>query len=172
MSRVLGGVSPNTHSAESIETDRALKGTFRRRWSCLLLLQSRETASPPLPLERCISVMTPLCPGTGLPLNWITYASERGNQFAQCYLGKLLLKGADGIPQDTNAALRWLRASVEQGNVHAEYALAMAYLKGESVPKDSLKAMELLKRASSGNISSHNISWASCCSRARMFPRM
>lgn len=49
----------------------------------------------------------------------------------------------------TNSALRWLLASVEQGNVHAEYALAMAYLKGESVPKDSLKAMELLKRASS-----------------------
>ena len=51
--------------------------------------------------------------------------------------------------QFTNSALRWLLASVEQGNVHAEYALAMAYLKGESVPKDSLKAMELLKRASS-----------------------
>ena len=54
MSRMLGGVSPNTHSAKSIETDRALKGTFRRRWSCLLLRQSRETALPPLLLERCI----------------------------------------------------------------------------------------------------------------------
>lgn len=82
-------------------------------------------------------------------LKWITNAAEHGNQFAQYYLGKLLLKGTDDISQDTNSALRWLLASVEQGNVHAEYALAMAYLKGESVPKDSLKAMELLKRASS-----------------------
>ena len=82
-------------------------------------------------------------------LKWITNAAEHGNQFAQYYLGKLLLKGKDDISQDTNSALRWLLASVEQGNVHAEYALAMAYLKGESVPKDSLKAMELLKRASS-----------------------
>lgn len=82
-------------------------------------------------------------------LKWITNAAEHGNQFAQYYLGKLLLKGTDDISQDTNSALRWLLTSVEQGNVHAEYALAMAYLKGESVPKDSLKAMELLKRASS-----------------------
>lgn len=82
-------------------------------------------------------------------LKWITNAAEHGNQFAQYYSGKLLLKGTDDISQDTNSALRWLLASVEQGNVHAEYALAMAYLKGESVPKDSLKAMELLKRASS-----------------------
>lgn len=82
-------------------------------------------------------------------LKWITNAAEHGNQFAQYYLGKLLLKGTDDISQDTNSALRWLLASVEQGNVHAEYALAMAYLKGESIPKDSLKAMELLKRASS-----------------------
>jgi len=82
-------------------------------------------------------------------LKWITNAAEHGNQFAQYYLGKLLLKGTDDISQDTNSALRWLLASVEQGNVHAEYALAMAYLKGESVPKDSLKAMELLKRVSS-----------------------
>ena len=82
-------------------------------------------------------------------LKWITNAAEHGNQFAQYYLGKLLLKGTNDISQDTNSALRWLLASVEQGNVHAEYALAMAYLKGESVPKDSLKAMELLKRASS-----------------------
>ena len=82
-------------------------------------------------------------------LKWITNAAEHGNQFAQYHLGKLLLKGTDDISQDTNSALRWLLASVEQGNVHAEYALAMAYLKGESVPKDSLKAMELLKRASS-----------------------
>lgn len=82
-------------------------------------------------------------------LKWITNAAEHGNQFAQYYLDKLLLKGTDDISQDTNSALRWLLASVEQGNVHAEYALAMAYLKGESVPKDSLKAMELLKRASS-----------------------
>ena len=82
-------------------------------------------------------------------LKWITTAAEHGNQFAQYHLGKLLLKGTDDISQDTNSALRWLLASVEQGNVHAEYALAMAYLKGESVPKDSLKAMELLKRASS-----------------------
>lgn len=82
-------------------------------------------------------------------LKWITNAAEHGNQFAQYYLGKLLLKGTDDISQDTNSALRWLLASVEQGNVHAEYALAMAYLKGESVPKDSLKAMELLKRTSS-----------------------
>lgn len=82
-------------------------------------------------------------------LKWFTNAAEHGNQFAQYYLGKLLLKGTDDISQDTNSALRWLLASVEQGNVHAEYALAMAYLKGESVPKDSLKAMELLKRASS-----------------------
>ena len=82
-------------------------------------------------------------------LKWITNAAEHGNQFAQYYLGKLLLKGTHDISQDTNSALRWLLASVEQGNVHAEYALAMAYLKGESVPKDSLKAMELLKRASS-----------------------
>lgn len=82
-------------------------------------------------------------------LKWITNAAEHGNQFAQYYLGKLLLKGTDDISQDTNSALRWLLASVEQGNVHAEYALAMAYLKGESVSKDSLKAMELLKRASS-----------------------
>ena len=82
-------------------------------------------------------------------LKWITNAAEHGNQFAQYHLGKLLLKGTNDISQDTNSALRWLLASVEQGNVHAEYALAMAYLKGESVPKDSLKAMELLKRASS-----------------------
>ena len=42
-----------------------------------------------------------------------------------------------------------MRASVEQGNVYAEYALAMAYLNGKIVPKDDLKALELLRHASS-----------------------
>lgn len=99
--------------------------------------------------KMCLSDDPALSRNVAAALKWITNAAEHGNQFAQYYLGKLLLKGTNDISQDTNSALRWLLASVEQGNVHAEYALAMAYLKGESVPKDSLKAMELLKRASS-----------------------
>lgn len=73
---------------------------------------------------------------------WLRKAAEQGNVAAQVELGVVF----DNM-QDYAQAFTWYSKAAEQGNARGEYNLGLCYLNGESVPKDSSRALELFRKA-------------------------
>jgi TPR repeat protein len=67
---------------------------------------------------------------------------------AQTALGLLYMYG-HGVHQDSDLAAQWFQAAVDTGDAEAAYMLAHRYRKGDGVPQDPLRAVELLRAASS-----------------------
>lgn len=78
---------------------------------------------------------------------WLRCSAEAGNEFSQHALGKLL-QGRKRFEE----AVSWYEKAAAQGNRYAGYRLGKLYLLGDSVPKDTAKAVDRLTRAAeSGN---------------------
>lgn len=75
---------------------------------------------------------------------WLRKAAEQGNVPAQVELGIVFDK-----MQDYNQAFTWYSKAAESGNARAQYNLGLCYLNGESVPKDTARALDLFRKAAS-----------------------
>lgn len=88
-----------------------------------------------------------------------------GNAEAQNSLGTLFYSGhaisrdASGkiLDYDLESAAAWFYRAAEQGHAAAQFNLGLMYVEGQSVPKDSAKAVELFtKSAEQGNVDAQN----------------
>lgn len=85
-------------------------------------------------------------------LLWLEKSAQRGNASAKYQLGKLLLLGAETVPQDVDRALELLTECAEAGNQFAQYTLGKAYLLGGDVPQNQGQAVHWLRlSADQGN---------------------
>jgi len=73
---------------------------------------------------------------------WLRKAAEQGNITAQVELGVVF----DNI-QDYAQAFTWYSKAAEQGNARAQFNLGLCYMNGESVPKDTERALDLFRKA-------------------------
>ena len=73
---------------------------------------------------------------------WFRRSAEAGNDCSQYALGKLL-QGQKRITE----AMEWYEQAAAQGNQYADYRLGKLYLLGDSIPKDTDKAIVYLTRA-------------------------
>ncbi len=82
-------------------------------------------------------------------------AAERGNDFAQYWLGRAFQKGDQGVPRNTNETVRLWKLAAEQGNDSAMYELGQLYERGEPpLVRDEAAAAALYNKASAkGNVS-------------------
>ena len=88
--------------------------------------------------------------------------AQRGDADAQCALGAYLSEGADGFPQDKEAAFTWLLAAAKQGHVTAQYITASLYLQGEGVPQNFKEAAHWFSRAAEAGDSSSQYMLGAC----------
>ena len=84
-------------------------------------------------------------PETGLAL--LKEAAEKGNEYAQYRLGKILIQG-DLCEQDIRSGIYWLEKSVAQDNEWAEYYLGKQYLGSGDIGRNFKRAIHLLRNAS------------------------
>lgn len=84
-------------------------------------------------------------PETGLAL--LKESAEKGNEYAQYRLGKLLIQG-DLCEPDIRSGIYWLEKSVAQDNEWAEYYLGKQYLGNGDVERNFRRAIHLLRSAS------------------------
>lgn len=78
---------------------------------------------------------------------WFRAAAEKGLDFSQYALGKLLQS-----EQRVEEAVHWYERASAQGNQYADYRLGKLYLAGEGIPRDEEKAVAYLTAsAESGN---------------------
>ena len=84
---------------------------------------------------------------------WLQLAAESGDAKANLLLGKLLLKGAPGIPADALAAGPWLQASVKGGQTGGAHYLGLIYRQEfPSQPRSPEKALYWLEMAAKAGI--------------------
>ena len=76
---------------------------------------------------------------------WLIEA-EKGNTFAQSYLGVLYAKG-QGVAQDDKEALKWFRLAVVQGDATTQINLGSLYAKGQGVSQDDKEALKWFRLA-------------------------
>lgn len=77
--------------------------------------------------------------------------AERGDQFAQYYLGNKYAQGAE-VPQDMTKAKAYWEQSANQGNGNALYNLGMSYFTGQGSTKSFETALNYFQRsAEAGN---------------------
>ena len=72
---------------------------------------------------------------------WFDKAAKQGYVAAQYALGKLYLSD-DASVHDPELGIQWLEYAAYNGNHDASYRLGKEYLKGESVRRDTRKAMD------------------------------
>lgn len=105
-------------------------------------------------------------PDSEAAMNWLHKASTVGYAPAQYALGKLLLSD-DVSVHDSEAGIQWLEHAAHNGNHYASYRLGKEYLKGDSVRKDTRKAMAHIYSSARLEIPMHSICWESYCSKVR-----
>lgn len=77
--------------------------------------------------------------------------ANKGDQYAQYYLGNKYAQGAD-VPQDISTAKRFWQQSADQGNANALYNIGMIYFTGQGEPKSFDTALNYFQRsAQAGN---------------------
>jgi TPR repeat protein len=84
---------------------------------------------------------------------WLTQAARQDDGPAQLQLGKLLFKGAPGLPADPLAARPWLEAAVQHGQPGAAHYLGLLFrqdLAGQ--PRQPAEALRWLERAARAGI--------------------
>jgi TPR repeat protein len=79
---------------------------------------------------------------------WLEQAAELGDFRAQLALGKLLYKGAAGMPPNPEAALPWLRSAAQSGQAAAAHYLALILKNGSAgLPPDATAAAHWMRIA-------------------------
>jgi len=78
------------------------------------------------------------------------FAAEKGDYFAQYYLGTFLYQGI-GTQADRHSAGAWLRKSAENGFADAQLAYSLLLLSGDGVALDKAQAVEWLGKAARQN---------------------
>lgn len=81
-------------------------------------------------------------------------AAEKGDQFAQCYLGLMYRDGTATLKRDPVKSLEWTSRSAAQGNEIAMEEMGYKYYEGFGVDQDYGEAMKWLKRAAAKGKSS------------------
>lgn len=81
----------------------------------------------------------------------LTKLANKGDQYAQYYLGNKFAQGAE-VPQDMTAAKTYWQQAADQGNANALYNLGMIYFTGQGEPKSFETALGYFQRsAQAGN---------------------
>ncbi|KAK8883118.1 hypothetical protein M9Y10_045766 [Tritrichomonas musculus] len=80
--------------------------------------------------------------------------AERTDSDAMTYVGKCLIDGADGFPQDTKSGVKFLSKAIIFDNEEAMVTYGELLIKGEKVEKNVKKGVQILKRASNEHDSS------------------
>ncbi len=81
----------------------------------------------------------------------LTKLADKGDQYAQYYLGNKYAQGAE-VPQDMTAAKNYWQHAANQGNANSLYNLGMIYFTGKGEPKSFETALGYFQRsAESGN---------------------
>jgi TPR repeat protein len=78
---------------------------------------------------------------------WLTRAAEQGEPRAMVNLGRLVLRGDDGIEADHHAARRWFQAASDVGFMPAYVFLGQMMERGLGGPVDLDAAMTLYQQA-------------------------
>lgn len=83
-------------------------------------------------------------------VHWNRLAADRGDSVAHMELAKLSLRWPytkEEAGMTAGEAMEWLRWGAERGDVEAQADLAVHYLEGRKVERDTLTAVQLLKKA-------------------------
>lgn len=81
----------------------------------------------------------------------LTQYAEKGDQYAQYYLGNKYAQGAD-TPQDMGKAKQLWELSAKQGNANSLYNLGMIYFSGQGAPQNLDTALSFFQQsANAGN---------------------
>lgn len=81
----------------------------------------------------------------------LTKLANKGDQYAQYYLGNKYAQGSE-VPQDMAAAKNYWQQAANQGNANALYNLGMIYFTGQGEPKSFENALSYFQRsAEAGN---------------------
>src|SRR5699024_2440218 len=81
----------------------------------------------------------------------LTNPADKGDQYAQYYLGNKYAQGAN-VPQDMTTAKSYWQQAANQGNANALYNLGMIYFTGQGEPKSFETALGYFQRsAEAGN---------------------
>lgn len=81
----------------------------------------------------------------------LTKLADKGDQYAQYYLGNKYAQGAE-VPQDMTTAKSYWQQAANQGNANALYNLGMIYFTGQGEPKSFETALGYFQRsAEAGN---------------------
>lgn len=72
---------------------------------------------------------------------WFKKAADKGNSYAQYYLG-LCYKNGHGVKKNRSIAFDWFKKSADQNYVDAMYEVGYAYEHGEVVSKNMLSAAD------------------------------
>ncbi len=87
-------------------------------------------------------------------VKWYMKAAKQGDARGQYNLGRVY-EGFDThlyTGRDYSKAAEWYEKAAEQGHAEAQYRLSRLYKYGDGVPRDQEKALQLLIRASKGNL--------------------
>lgn len=85
-------------------------------------------------------------------IRWLKKAAEGGNADAQCEYGNYLQHGSGDTPGDPAKAAFWWAKAAAQKHPWASMQLGQALTTGEGVPKDLVKAYQLLDVAMQGEV--------------------
>ncbi len=122
--------------AEKEETVR----TLERLWDKGLTVAAHQ-------LGKCYRDSLGVIPDEEQAEVWFLLSAEKGNDYSQYALGKLL-QGQGRIQK----AFQWYEQASAQGNQYADYRLGKLYLTGKYAPKDIAKAVRhLTASAEAGN---------------------
>ncbi len=74
-------------------------------------------------------------------------AADAGNPLAQCAMGDICAKAANGVPVDAAQAVAWYQKAAEQGYAVAQFRLALKYSRGTGVKMDEVTAAAWFQKA-------------------------
>jgi TPR repeat protein len=85
-------------------------------------------------------------------VEWYRKAAEQGYLAAQSGLGRLYLKGGDGVGKNELEAINWFQKAAEKGDIFAQSTLGAIYSTGDGVAEDKVEAVKwYLKAANQGD---------------------
>lgn len=74
-------------------------------------------------------------------------ASAEGHLLARHQVALIYLKGANGVPQNTDRAVELLLKGAEDGYAESQYLLGFYYINGNGVPQNDFEAFKWIEKA-------------------------
>lgn len=102
---------------------------------------------------RTVAYASPPVDLSGMRLEELRHAAQKGDMYAQLMLGALYEDGSNGVTQDYAEAMRWYLKAARQDYPKAQHNLALMYEDGLGIPQDYRQAAIWYKKAANAGFS-------------------